>query len=173
MTTIRALVATDDRSTFQSGDVELDRFFASYAGQNQFKNYIGVSYVAVDDAGRIVGFATVAPASIEIERLPVALRKKLPSYPLPVLRLARLATDEAAKGQGIGSSLLKYVFLLALRMADELGCVGILVDAYPTAISFYKQFGFFELELLEGESGARPQPVAMYISLREVKAAKG
>ncbi len=171
MTTIRALVTTDDRSTFRSGDVELDRFFTSYAGQNQFKNHIGVSYVAIGAGTRIVGYATAAPATIEIDRLPAAARKRFPSYPLPVLRLARLAVDEAYQGQGIGSSLLKYVFTVASKMADDLGGAGVLVDAYEAKKDFYAQYGFFELEVLEGQTDARPAHVAMYLSLAAIKAA--
>lgn len=84
----RALRPDDDRSTFQSGDEALDRFFRRYAGQNQFRHYLGVTYVVADGA-RIVGFATVTPRQLEIDDLPERVRKKLPRYPLPVLGLAR------------------------------------------------------------------------------------
>lgn len=46
---IRPLHEGDDRSQFQSGDSDLDRFFQKFAGQNQFRHYLGVSYVAVAD----------------------------------------------------------------------------------------------------------------------------
>jgi GNAT superfamily N-acetyltransferase len=172
VTTIRALLPADDRSGFRSGDVELDRFFTKYAGQNQFKHHIGTTYVGLDDADRIVGYATVAPASIELEGLPAAVKKKLPAYPIPVLRLARLAVDVGAQGHGVGPALLEYVFLLAERMAKSFGCLGVLVDAYPTAVTFYEQYGFVSLDVVEGASSARPQPVAMFLSLREILAAK-
>jgi GNAT superfamily N-acetyltransferase len=171
VTTIRALAPTDDRSAFRSGDVELDRFFTKYAGQNQFKHHIGTSYVALDDAGRIIGYATVAAAAIEFEALPVATRKKLPAYPLPILRLARLAVARDVQGQGIGAALLKYTLGLALQMASSYGCLGVVVDAYPTAVAFYAQYGFIALEVLEGESAARPQPTAMFLPLHDVTAA--
>src|SRR5258706_1486284 len=56
---IRALRPSDDRSAFQSGDEALDRFFRRYAGQNQFRHYLGVTYVAIA-RDRILGFVTVA-----------------------------------------------------------------------------------------------------------------
>jgi hypothetical protein len=87
---IRTLRPGDDRTAFRSGDPDLDRFFHQFAGQNQFRHHLGVTYVAVDDA-RVLGFATVAAAQLEIDDLPLAVRRKLPRYPLPVLRLARLA----------------------------------------------------------------------------------
>jgi hypothetical protein len=40
---IRALREADDRSQLRSGDADLDRFFHKYAGQNQFKHYVGVT----------------------------------------------------------------------------------------------------------------------------------
>lgn len=56
---IRRLQPEDDRSQFRSGNVELDRFFLRYAGQNQFRHHIGTTYVAVDEGSGILGFATV------------------------------------------------------------------------------------------------------------------
>src|SRR5467141_1469533 len=105
---IRALRPGDDRSAFQSGDEALDRYFHFYAGQNQFRHYLGVTYVAVE-GGRILGFATVAPRHVEIEDLPQRALKKLPRYPLPVLGLARLAVDKSAQRMGLGSQLLRFV----------------------------------------------------------------
>ncbi len=61
---IRPLRQEDDRSGFSCGQADLDRFFQHYAGQNQFKLHLAVSYVAVVD-DRIVGFATVAVGAIE------------------------------------------------------------------------------------------------------------
>lgn len=44
---VRRLEPHDDRTRFRSGNVELDRFFLRYAGQNQFRHHIGTTYVAV------------------------------------------------------------------------------------------------------------------------------
>jgi GNAT superfamily N-acetyltransferase len=169
---IRALREGDDRSRFQSGAPELDRFFRQFAGQNQFKHHIGVTYVAVGQR-RILGFATIAPGHIEIEDLPVAAQKKLPRYPLPVVRLARLAVDESARGQGVGAQLLRFVLTLAVRMASDFGCAGVVVDAKADAVDFYAKFGFIHVDALEGMSDARPQPATMFLSLRAIKDGMG
>jgi len=167
---IRGLRESDDRSAFRSGDPDLDRFLLKYAGQNHFRHHIGATYVAVE--GQVVaGYATVAPGHIEIEDLPAVQRKKLPRYPLPVLRLARLAVDESAHGKGIGKRLLRFVLLLALRMAEEFGCIGVVVDAKPGAVDFYRQFGFFDLEAIKGQSPARPAATAMFLPVAEIGAA--
>jgi GNAT superfamily N-acetyltransferase len=167
---IRALRPRDDRSAFQSGDEVLDRFFHHYAGQNQFRHYLGVTYVAVD-GGRILGFATVAPRHLEIEKLPERARKKLPRYPVPVLGLARLAVDRPAQSMGLGAQLLRFVLKLAVKMAGEVGCAGVLVDAKPGAVEFYAKYGFTSFEPLEGRSDAHPRPSAMWLPIHAIEAA--
>jgi GNAT superfamily N-acetyltransferase len=169
---IRILRDSDDRSAFRSGDPDLDRFLHRYAGQNQFRHHVGTTYVAVDN-GRVLGYATVAPGHIEIDELPLALRRKLPSYPLPILRLGRLAVDESVRGQGLGQELLRFVLKLALRLANDYGCTGVLVDAKANAVSFYERLGFTPLEVLEGQSDARPAPTPMFLPLAEIEAARG
>ena len=126
---IRALRQSDDRCAFCSGDEALDRFFRKYAGQNQFRHYLGVTYVAVEDS-RVLGFATVAPGQLDVEELPAATRRKMARYPLPILRLARLAVDQSAQSRGLGTQLLRFVCRLAgkedggrLRLRrDRRGC---------------------------------------------------
>ena len=167
---IRALRPSDYRSAFQSGDDALDGFFHRYAGQNQFRAYIGVTYVAVDE-GRILGFATVAPRHLDIEDLPEQTRRKLPRYPIPVLGLARLAVDRGAQSRGIGAQLLRFVFKLAMKMADEFGCAGVVVDAKPGAVGFYTKYGFAAFETLEGQSEMRPRPATMWLSIQAIKQA--
>ena len=162
---IRRLSPDDDRTSFRSGNVDLDRFFQRYAGQNQFRHHIGTTYVAVRQDGFLAGFATVTASEIAATSLPAEKRKRLPGYPLPILRLARLAVDERAKGQGVGGLLMGGVVGLAASMANDLGCVGIVVDAKPEAMGFYAKLGFAALEAEAGHLGDRPEPVPMFLPL--------
>src|SRR6266704_1215611 len=167
---IRALRESDDRGGFRSGDEDLDRFLHKYAVQNQFRHHIGTTYVALEK-GRIVGYATVAPGHLEVEDLPLARRAKFPRYPLPILRLARLAVDQSMRGRGLGKRLLRFILHLSLRMAADFGCTGVVVDARPDAVPFYEQFGFEPLDVVEGQSQARPAATAVFLPLREIAAA--
>lgn len=169
---VRRLRPTDDRSSFRSGDIELDRFFQRYAGQNQFRHHVGTTYLAVEN-GKVLGFVTVAPSQLEIDALPRSKARRLPAYPLPVLRLARLAVDQQAQGQGVGLLLLKAVFVLCRGMADAFGCVGVLVDAKPGAVGFYQKYGFFELTTTKGELGDRPRPRPMFLELGAIPSNDG
>ena len=68
---IRSLREADDRNDLSCGQAELDRFFQHYAGQNQFKLHLSVTYVAAVNE-RVVGFAMVAAGSLERASVPSA-----------------------------------------------------------------------------------------------------
>lgn len=174
MIRLRRLRPDDDRTRFSCGQPDLDRFFLRYAGHNQFKHHVGVTWVAVDDDdgdNRIVGFATVNASHIEASDLPPDQRNRLARYPLPILRLARLGVDQSAQGRGVGLKLLKGVLMLARQMAAEVGCIGVVVDAKSEAIPFYERFGFEVLDdVIEGELGDRPATAPMFLPLRLIPA---
>lgn len=164
---IRKLTPDDDRRNFSSGDPDLDRFFKRYAGQNQFRRHIGVTYIATDEAS-ILGFVTAVPSEIAIENLSPERQRGLPHYPLPVLRIARLATAEQARGRGIGLALLRYALMLARQVAGDFGAVGVVVDARPQALGFYQRFGFEALAPVEGSLLDRPEPTPMFLPLSAI-----
>ncbi len=164
---IRRLEPTDDRSGFQSCNAELDRFFQRYAGQNHFRHHIGTTWIAARGHD-IVGFATVSAAPLEVGALPERVRRRLPAYPLPVLRLARLGVSKEAQGAGIGRLLVRGVFALAWRMVEDLGCGGVVVDAKAEAVGFYTRLGFRPLEHTLGALGDRPEPLPMFLELTAI-----
>ncbi len=168
MASIRALSSGDDRTAFRSGNEELDRFFLKYASLNQFVHHLGVTYVTVE-GDRVLGYATVAPATLQGDDFPSVRSRKLPRYPLPALRLARLAVQKEFQGKGVGTGLLRYVFSLALEMSAKVGCVGILVDAKPTAVTYYSEFGFEHRVPVAGQTVDRPEPVLMFLPLDRVR----
>ena len=164
---VRRLEPADDRSSFRSGDIDLDRFFQRFAGQNQFRPHLGTTWVA-SRSSAILGFVTVSAGHLEAGDMPDSLRRRLPAYPLPVLRLARLAVMAEVRGQGIGRVLVRAVFGLAWRMADDFGCVGVVVDAKAEAVAFYGNLGFVALGHDKGALGDRPEPTPMFIALSAI-----
>ena len=168
---IRVLLPFDDRSGFSSGNIELDRFFQRFAGQNQFRVQLGVTHVAVE-RGQILGFATVSAAQVKLAQLPELERRKLPAYPVPVIRLSRMAVATTAQGRGVGAALLRHVNLLAVELStNKIGCVGVLVDAKAEARDFYARYGFIELELQAGELPPHFQATPMFLGVQKIKAA--
>jgi GNAT superfamily N-acetyltransferase len=164
---VRRLEPRDDRTEFRSGNIDLDRFFQRYAGQNQFRHHIGTTYVAVQ-GDRVVGFVTVSSGEMVAEKLAKNLRRRLPAYPLPILRLARLAVDERFQGHGIGKLLLRAMLELALEIREQIGCGGVIVDAKPDAVAFYSSLGFKPMDLVSGALGDRPEPVAMFLPIGQI-----
>ena len=167
---IRLLQQADDRKSFRSGDPYLDSFLQKYAWQNQFRHHIGTTYVAVE-RHRILGFMTLSVGSLESDQLPHDIRKKLPRYPIPILRVARLAVGEGTQGQGVGRLLMRAAFVMAVEVRERFGCIGIVVDAKRDAVSFYTNIGFEPLEVVAGEIGEKPMPQPMFLPIREVEAA--
>ncbi len=164
----RALQADDDRKNFCCGSIELDRFFRHYAGQNQFRHHIGVTYVLANKS-KIVGFVTVSAGEMVAEELPADARCRLPEYPLPIMRIARLAIDTQFQGLGLGKKLLRASFQLALEMKSRYGCVGVVVDAKPESLAFYEKIGFIPLQIIAGGLGDRPEPQPLFLAIKTIE----
>jgi len=114
----------------------------------------------------ILGFVTVSPGSLDAADLPAG--RTTPPYPVPILRVARMAVDASARGLGLGKALLRFAIELAERMMTEFGCVGLVVDAKSGAEEFYRRHGFVPLDILEGTTAQRPEPTPMFLALGSI-----
>lgn len=138
---ITALERHHDRNDFDCGEMALNNFLQRLARQQADKDF-NRTYVAVEvGAAQIHGFYSVSSASIDFQNWPVALR--LPRYPVPVLRIGRLAVDLRAQGKGIGVALLQHAMHLAASTAEKIGLYAVVVDAKNEAVAnFYARYGF-------------------------------
>jgi GNAT superfamily N-acetyltransferase len=166
---VRLLQPADDRSAFSCGDPDYDDFLRKYAGQNQFVHRVGNTVVAVEDE-HVLGYATFAVGEVAVDALPDAAAHRLPRYPCPVVRLARLAVDSRYQGRGIGSYLVSEVLAVGLRIRNEAGCVAVVVDAMTARQGFYAALGFKPMRVVQG----RPRvagTVPMFLMLSNVEVA--
>ncbi len=171
---IRKLHKNDNRNGFASGDIEIDRFFIKFAGQNQFRHKIGTTYIAcMPHSKKPLGYATVSTGSINIENIKKKEFAKLPDYPIPILRLARLGVDLNYQKRGLAKMLLRHILFLALDIKDKAGCAGVVVDAKEEALTFYDAFGFEILPVTSGELGIKPTPQTMFLSIKTIQKALG
>ena len=164
---IRALRPDDRRDGFCSGQPDIDEFFHRYAGQNQFRNHIGVTYVAIAQ-GAVLAYFTVAAGQSRQTDLPPESGARLPPYPAPVLRLARFGVDAQEQGRGLGKEMLGASVLMATEMRARVGCVGILVDAKPETVAFYEKHDFRRTPVSSRMAGAGAPPVRLFADLRHL-----
>jgi predicted N-acetyltransferase YhbS len=128
-------------TAFDCGAPALNEYLQKYALQNH-RNRSARTYVTTRD-DRVVGYYTLAAASVGREEVPPRVAKGLGKYPVPVILLARLAVDRTEQGKGLGASLVKDALLRALQAADLIGCRAVLVHAKDQAAqAFYRRFDF-------------------------------
>lgn len=100
------------------------------------------TYVSCSE-GKIAAYYTLAYGAVEYAEAPARTTKGLSRHPVPVLLLARLATDERFKGQGLGTEMLRDALLRTLSAAEIAGLRAVVVDAKNDgAKRFYERFGF-------------------------------
>ena len=165
---IRRLEEGDEVENFDCGDEPLNNYLKRHAWSNQEKRSIGVTYVAVDEgaARAVLGYFTLATASVARAAFPNKYVRGLPPYDLPLILLARLAVDRRFAGRGLGHALISEAFRISLRVADEVGCRCIITDAYRDRISWYAKYGFVPIE-----GAAEGGPQRMFLDVRTVRAA--
>jgi len=136
-----------DRADFDCGDDALNQFLHRHARQNHEKGG-AKTYLAVDESDnkRILGFYSLSPASVAYERVPEVIKRGLARYEVPVFRLARLAVDRSAQGEGLGGQLLLAAGRRCLLVATQAGGVALLIDAKNEPIAhWYASYGAIPL----------------------------
>lgn len=143
------LVSIAEKSSFPSidgfdcGSLALNSFLKRYAKQNDEKG-IGKTFLGIEGK-EVVGFFTLSTAQIEFSEIPLNVAKGLPRYPIPAIRIARLAVSKSLQGQGIGEALLREAFLKIVIASEIAGVFFVLVDAKESSKGFYERFGFTPL----------------------------
>jgi ribosomal protein S18 acetylase RimI-like enzyme len=134
------------RANFRCGIPILDAYLQRQAGQHQ-RDGIATTHVLVDDADptRILGYCSLAAAQLQVHDLQPADRQRLPAYPVPAVRLGRLAVVTEAQGKGYGQLLLGHATNCSMALRGQLGVRVLVVDALDErAGAFYRLHGFRE-----------------------------
>lgn len=144
---------------FDCGREELNRYLLRYAWQNQ---QAGAAQTYVGIVGEmIVGYHTLAVGHVTLEDAPERLTKGLAKHPVPVMLLARLATDHRWQGQGIGKALLRDAMERTLQAAEIAGIRAFAVHAKDDeARRFYEYFDFIP---------SPTDPMHLFVLLKDVR----
>lgn len=135
-----------DRNGFACGESSLDAYLHQQAAQHH-RDGISTTHVLVDDAepARILGYYSLSAAQLLLTDLQEEDRKRLPSYPVPAIRMGRLAVSAGEQGKRHGDYLLAHAVARCLALREQLGVRVLLVDAlHEKAAGFYRAYGFRE-----------------------------
>jgi ribosomal protein S18 acetylase RimI-like enzyme len=155
--TFAPLGPAHDRAGFSCGVPALDRYIRELASQD-IRRRISNCFVAIDAAGMLAGYYTLAAASLPLTELAPENSRRLPRYDaLPAGLVGRLAVDITFRGQGVGSALLVDAIARVLRA--EPAIFALIVDAKDeTALGFYRHHGFQPFA---------NRPMSLYLPLAE------
>jgi predicted GNAT family N-acyltransferase len=134
----------NDRGGFDCGVETLNRYLKNLATQHRTKG-IATTFVLIDpnEPARILGYYTLSAAALSFEKLTDADRKGLPAYPIPAVRIGRLASGGSVRGRGFGEMLLQNAIKRILMARSTLGVFAVVVEAKnASAEAFYRKYGF-------------------------------
>jgi hypothetical protein len=158
---VELLQSHHDRATFDCGNTSLNNFLRHQARQNMDR-HVGVTHVVVEAAGdtKILGYYTLVTRTIDRDIIPA---KGLPSGPIGVVLLGRLAVDIAAQRRGLGKRMLLRSMKQTLSAATEVGIFALVVNAIDDAAKgWYLGLDWGFVQLLD-------DPHHLYISIKTLK----
>jgi GNAT superfamily N-acetyltransferase len=134
------LSTTHALSHFDCGQLPLNDYLKKFALQAQTGG--GARTYVMARGAKVIGFYSLAPASISVEDAPARVIKGQGRYDVPVILMARFAVDLAEQGKGLGKALLRDALRRALNGAEAIGGRAFLVHAKDDeARNFYLKFG--------------------------------
>ena len=154
------LTAAHDVSEFSCGKPVLDNWLKTRALSNQEKGFTAV--IVVHERNRVVGYYGLAPTAIIPSVLPRSIRTGQPPDPVPCLLLGQFATDEAWKGKGIGTGLLKHALERCVTAAQLIGGRALVVNAVDAeAADFWRRRAFLP---------SKDDPLVLFRSMADIAA---
>lgn len=144
---------------FNCGQTNLNHYLQKYALVSQrsdaARTYAGLA------GDKIIGYYTLVVSQVSYEDAPDRLKKGLSRHPVPVMLLARLATDIDWQGKGVGAGLLRDAMLRTVQAADIAGIRAFLVHAKnDEAKVFYQHFDF---------TPSPTDPYHLYLLLKDIR----
>jgi len=126
---------------FDSGEPEIDDWLRDHALQAH-RGGFARTFVIHED-GRVFGFYTLASGAIRPEEAPERVIRGGSRQDVPVVILARLATDVSVRARGYGDGLVRDALLRIAAAGDMVGIRAVLVHLKrPELESYYRRFDF-------------------------------
>jgi len=148
-----------DRSGFDCGQPSLNDWLQQQAGQAERRDSAR-TFLAIGTDGRIVGYLSLCVAQLapEVVTSPAISSR----YPIPAVRLAKLAVDVRDQGCGVGTALLAHAVRLAHEVMQRAAIQVLVVDALDDNVaSFYERWGFARFH---------DDPTRLFLTSRQIRA---
>lgn len=137
--------ASHDLSSFQSGEATLDDWLRTRALKNLALGASRTFVVCSTGSRKVAGFYALSMGSLFAVNTPGSIRRNMPEL-IPSVILGRLAIDEKAQGQGLGSLLLNDALERSLVAAENVSARLVVVHAISDrAEQFYLHWGFAKM----------------------------
>ncbi|MEN9432513.1 MAG: hypothetical protein RLZZ422_102 [Pseudomonadota bacterium] len=168
MAFIQAITLLDknlhDLKAFDCGKPAMNQFLNRFAAKHA---ELGLSstWVLLEESNTeklpIAAYYTLASTTVYRESLPV--KQSLPTYPIPVVILARLAIATKHQGKGLGEKILISALRHAFQLTQQgLPAYGLILDAIDEqALGFYQHFEYFE--------PMTDDPMRLFLSMNSLK----
>ena len=151
-----------NRSTFDCGVEDLNRYLRSSANQD-LKKRIATVFVLVDsNNSNIIAYYTLSAYTIEITELEDSLAKRLPRYPiLPATLLGRLAVDKNYRNQRYGELMLIDALKNSLLTTKKVASLALIAEAKSEqAAKFYSKYSFIPF---------LSNPLKLYLAMKSIE----
>jgi GNAT superfamily N-acetyltransferase len=151
------LIATDtDVGCFrmQGSHLNLAAFLQRQALDHHNK-HVSKTYVLEDENRIVLAYVSLCCGQVELEHpIDDVVDYK---YPVPAVRIGKLAVCDGFERKGYGSQLVNLAIAIAKNeVRSAVGCRFLLVDSHQDAIEFYKKNGFVMINTKQNQKRRTP-----------------
>lgn len=158
------LTKSQNRNQFDCGVEELNQFFRAQARQADARQLVRTwAIVNANDHTEVLAFYSSSACEIHAPKEMKGLGNY--PYPIPFIRLTRMATDLKYRGTGLGEIALMSAIADVARVNEFTAVGGLVVDAKNEDVA--KFYGRYEFIPVEADSLTLFLPVKDCIALAE------
>jgi GNAT superfamily N-acetyltransferase len=158
---LERLEARHELHRFESGNETLDFWLNGHALAAQQMDSARTFLLVSPDVG-LIGYFSLTMGSVLRSDAPTKLVRGLPSYPVGIVLLARLAVDRRFQGGGMGGRLLAEGLRKAMAAGEAAAARLVVVDAIDeNAAQFYGRYGFIAVP---------EHPMRLYRRMKDIRA---
>ncbi len=125
-------------------ELELATYLKQYAWKND-ESGVAKTFIAISDSD-ILGYYSLSSSVVEFPES-IKSELKLPSYPIPVALIGKLAVQKKYQKHEIGRGLIKDAYLKILEASKLIGIFAVALDAIDDQVKqiYVDKFGFSPL----------------------------